>query len=97
MLRDVERGRYLILFYDYVNDIMERRAPHREAHLAAIGVLKDRGAVVAGGALGEPVTGAAIVFDVPSEDEVREFVERDPYVVAGLVTGWRVVPWTVVT
>ena len=30
-------GPHLILFYDYVPDIVERRAPHREAHLARIG------------------------------------------------------------
>ncbi len=93
----VESGRYLILFYDYVDDIVERRAPYRPDHLAAVAALKEAGAVVAGGALGDPVTGAAIVFSVETEDEVRAFVERDPYVNAGLVTAWRVVPWTVVT
>lgn len=97
MLGAMESGRYLVLFYDYVEDIIERRAPHRAAHLAAVGALKADGRVVAGGALGDPVTGAAIVFAVEREDEVRAFVERDPYVVAGLVTGWRIVPWMVVT
>lgn len=93
----MESGRYLILVYDYVDDIMERRAPYRADHLAAVAALKRDAKVVAGGALGDPVTGAAIVFSVETEDEVRSFVERDPYVAAGLVTGWRVVPWAVVT
>jgi uncharacterized protein YciI len=33
--------------------------------------------------------------DVP-EEEVARFADGDPYVAAGLVTGRRIVPWTVV-
>ena len=93
----MDAGRYLILFYDYVADIVERRAPHRPDHLAHVQGYKQDGKVVAGGALGDPVTGAAIVFAVEDEDEVRRFVERDPYIRAELVTDWRIVPWNVVT
>jgi hypothetical protein len=96
MLRHVEPGRHLVLFYDYVEDIVERRAPHRPAHLALLEDQKDSGDVVAAGALGDPPTGAAIVFATESENDVTAFVEQDPYVQAGLVTSWRIVPWTVV-
>ncbi len=92
----MEPGRYLMLFYDYVADIVERRAEHRPAHLAHLGEYRQDGRVVAAGALGDPPSGAAIVFRADSEDEVAAFVRADPYVVAGLVTSWRVVPWTVV-
>jgi uncharacterized protein YciI len=91
----MDPGRYLILFYDYVEDIVERRAPHRPAHLALVGARKQAGLVVAGGALGDPPTGAAIVFGTDDEDEVRAFVDTDPYVAEGLVTQWRIVPWNV--
>lgn len=93
----MDSGRYLILFYDYVEDIVERRTPHRPGHLGHVSAYKTDGRVVAGGALGDPPHGAAIVFAVESEDEVRAFVEADPYVIADLVTSWRIVPWTVVT
>ncbi len=93
----MEAGRYLILFYDYVADIMERRGEHRPAHLAHVGKYKQDDRVVAGGALGDPPTGAAIVFRTESEDEVAAFVQADPYFTADLITSWRVVPWTVVT
>ena len=96
MLRPMNAGKYLILFYDYVDDIAERRGPYRPDHLALVGSYKADGRVVAGGALGDPVSGAAIVFATESQDEVRAFVESDPYVAAGLVTSWRAVPWTVV-
>ena len=89
-------GPHLILFYDYVADIVERRPAHREAHLASIGEWMADGRIVMAGALGDPPTGAAIVFaDTPVED-VEAFADADPYVLAGLVTGRRIVPWNVV-
>ncbi len=92
----MDPGSYRILFYDYVEDIVERRGEHRPGHLSHIQDHKAAGTVVAGGALGDPPTGAAIVFADSTEDEIRAFVEQDPYHLAGLVTAWRVVPWTVV-
>lgn len=89
-------GSHLILFYDYVPDIVERRAPHREAHLARIGEAVDAGRVVMAGALGDPPTGAAIVFAGVGAGDVEAFADRDPYVLNGLVTARRVVAWTVV-
>lgn len=91
----MDPGRYFILFYDYIDNVVELRAPHRPAHLELIGDYKAAGRVVVGGVLGDPPTGAAIVFRGDSDDQVREFVESDPYYRNGLVTEWRVVPWTV--
>lgn len=88
-------GPHLILFYDYVPDIVERRAPHREAHLARIGEAVGAGRIVLAGALGDPPTGAAIVFAGARPGDVEAFADGDPYVLNGLVTARRVVPWTV--
>lgn len=85
-----------VLFYDYVADVLERRAPYREAHLAAARRYKDDGRIVMGGALGSPPSGAMFVFLVDDPAEVDEFVAADPYVQNGIVTGHRIVPWTVV-
>lgn len=85
-----------VLFYDYVADVLERRAPHREAHLAAARVYKEDGRIVMAGALGNPPNGAMFVFAVDDPAEIDAFVAADPYVCNGLVTGHRVVPWTVV-
>jgi uncharacterized protein YciI len=49
-----------------------------------------------GGAIGDPPYGAHIVFDVEDPAIVEEFARADPYVLEGLVTDWRVVPWAVV-
>lgn len=82
------------LFYDYVEDILERRAPHREAHLAHIARARDSGGLVMAGALGDPPSGALFVFAADSDPEA--FAGEDPYVLNGLVTARRVLPWNVV-
>lgn len=89
-------GPHLLLLYDYVDDIAERRGPYREAHLAAIRAGVEKGRIALAGALGEPITGGAIVFAHAEMAEVEAFVAADPYVAAGLVSAWRVVPWNVV-
>ena len=82
-----------ILFYEYVPDIVERRGPHRDAHLARI---RDTEQIVMAGALGEPPHGAAIVFRDAEPGAIERFVEGDPYVQAGLVRDWRIERWNVV-
>jgi uncharacterized protein len=89
-------GLHHVLFYDYVDDIIERRAPHREAHLAHLRRWHDEGRLVMAGALGDPPHGGILVFrvDDPAE-EIEAFADADPYVAAGLVTDRRVEPWNV--
>lgn len=84
------------LFYDYVEDVVEKRAPYRDDHLALAREWKDAGRIVMAGALGSPPHGALFVFLVEDPAQVEEFVSADPYVAGGIVTGHRVVPWNVV-
>jgi uncharacterized protein YciI len=85
-----------VLFYDYVEDVLERRGPYREAHLALAGRWKDDGKLVSAGALGNPPSGGMFVFLVDDPAVIEEYVAADPYVEAGIVTAHRVVPWNVV-
>jgi uncharacterized protein YciI len=87
---------YFILFYDYVDNVVERRAPFREAHLRLAKEWVARGELALGGAFADPVDSAAIVFKANDRARVEEFVQRDPYVANGIVTKWRIRPWTVV-
>ena len=89
-----DNGPHYILFYDYVENIIERRAPHREAHMNDDPRRKDDGRIVMAGPLGDPPHGAAIVFKDRAAAEA--FPQSDPYVANGLVTEWRVDPWAVV-
>ena len=87
---------HLLLLYQYVDDMVDRRAPHREAHLERIRAEQSAGTVTLAGALGNPPTGGAIVFKGVERDHVEQFVAGDPYVQAELVTSWRVEPWGLV-
>jgi uncharacterized protein YciI len=57
---------------------------------------RERGRIVMAAALGDPPSGAAFVFKGIEPELVEEFVRGDPYVEAGLVTGWRIEPWKLV-
>lgn len=91
-----DSGPHQILFYDYVDDVLERRAPHREAHLERLRAERDAGRLVMAGAVGDPVHGAMFVFRGVEPEQVEAFARQDPYLEAGLVAAWRVEPWNVV-
>ncbi|MDW5594785.1 YciI family protein [Conexibacter stalactiti] len=84
-----------LLIYDYVPDILERRGPHRDGHLALIARLHEAGTMLMAGAAGDPVDKG--VFVLRDTDAVEAFIAEDPYVAAGLVAGHRAEPWLVVT
>jgi uncharacterized protein YciI len=84
------------LFYDYIEDVVEKRAPLRADYLALARAWKADGRIVMAGALGTPPSGALFVFLVDDPAQVDEFVAADPYVAGGIVTGHRVLPWNVV-
>ena len=81
---------HFLLFYDVVDDYVERRAPFRAEHLSLIQKARDRGELVMAGALAEPADGAVLVFRGPSPQPAESFAESDPYVLHGLVKRWRV-------
>lgn len=87
---------HILLLYDYVEDVADRRQPHREAHLAKIEEQRAAGNLVMAGALGDPPSGGALVFKGVDHDHVEQFVVDDPYMKAGLVTAWRAQAWKLV-
>jgi uncharacterized protein YciI len=91
-----ERAVHHCLFYDYVEDVVEKRAPFRADHLAHARAWKADGRIVMAGALGDPPHGALFVFRLDDPAEIEAFVAADPYVAGAIVTGHRVVPWNVV-
>jgi uncharacterized protein len=85
-----------ILFYDVIPDYVARRAEFRADHLRLAWEYADRGELLLGGALEDPVDGAILIFRSASKDTVEKFVRRDPYVTRGLVTSWRIRPFRAV-
>lgn len=82
---------HVLLTYTLAADYLERRGRFRDAHLALAWEAVDRGTLVLGGAVGDPVESALLLFT--DADAARAFAAADPYVTHGLVTGWHVAPW----
>ena len=87
---------HTILFYDVIDDYVEKRAPFRAEHLELARQAHARGEVVLAGALAEPADGAVLVFRGDSTDAAVAFAKSDPYVKNGLVKSWRVRKWNTV-
>ena len=86
---------YYALFYEVVDNFIDRRVPFRQEHLRLANEALERGEIVFAGALAEPA-GALIVFHVDNKTKVESFARNDPYVQNGLVKKWEVRPWNVV-
>jgi uncharacterized protein YciI len=87
---------HYLLFYDYVDDYLERRAEHRAAHVAHARASIARGEFVLGGAFADAPPAAVLLFAADSPAVVEDFARADPYVLNGLVTNWRVRQWITV-
>jgi uncharacterized protein YciI len=87
---------HYLLFYDVVDDYAQRRLAHRAAHLEHARRAVQRGELVLGGALENPLDGAVLLFRGGSPSVAEEFARKDPYVVSGLVPRWRVRQWATV-
>lgn len=87
---------HYLLVYDVVDDYPSRRLPFRADHLTYAQAFVDRGELLLGGALADPVDRAVLLFETDSAAVVEGFAAADPYVIHGLVTRWRVRPWTTV-
>ncbi len=87
---------HYLLFYETSPEYLARRGEFRPEHLALAWQAADRGELVLGGALADPVDGSVLLFQGDSPEVAERFVRSDPYVKHGLVTRWRVRPWTTV-
>jgi uncharacterized protein len=87
---------HYLLMYELIDDYVERRQPLRPAHLAHARRFVERGELLLGGALAEPVDTAVLLFRGESPAAATLFATTDPYVLQGLVKRWRVRPWSTV-
>jgi uncharacterized protein len=87
---------YYLLIYHVIEDYVTRRALFREEHLRLAREAHNRGELILGGALADPVDKALLVFRCEDPGTVNAFVRADPYVQNGLVLQWDIRPWTVV-
>lgn len=87
---------HYLLFYELVDDYMQRRVPLRAAHLALARAAVDRGELILGGALANPPDRAILLFRGDSPAAAEAFARADPYVINGAVARWYVREWTTV-
>ncbi|RVT94845.1 YciI-like protein [Sphingomonas crocodyli] len=87
---------HFILSYDLAPDYLERRGTFRAEHLTLAWEAAERGDLLLGGALGDPVEAAMLLFTGDGPEAAEAFARADPYVISGIVRSWRVLPWTTV-
>ena len=87
---------HYLLIYDLADDYLARRGEFRGVHLNLAWDAHKRGELVLGGALGEPVDRAILMFKGESPKVAEDFAKVDPYVTHGLVSKWAVRPWMTV-
>jgi len=87
---------HYLLIYEVAPDYLVRRPQFRGAHLAHAWEAVERGELLLGGAVGDPVEGSILLFSTDSAAVPEAFAKADPYVLNGLVTRWRVAPWSTV-
>ncbi|MGA2353163.1 MAG: YciI-like protein [Terriglobales bacterium] len=87
---------HYLLFYEVADDYLARRAEFRDAHLEKAWRASERGELVLGGALQDPVDGAVLLFKGDSPEVAEKFARVDPYVTNGLVKRWHVREWKTV-
>lgn len=86
-----------VLQYEYVENILEKRAPFREAHLAVFGKQVQAGNIIIAGAVDHPPTGALTIFRHLTPNDIEQIIQQDPYVINGLVTKHTIKPFIAVT
>jgi uncharacterized protein len=87
---------YYLLFYNVVDDFLERRGPYRQEHLKLCREAKEHGELIMGGPMEDPVDGALLLFKTNDASIPERFAREDNYVKEGLVKQWRVRRWDVV-
>lgn len=87
---------HYLLFYEVVDDYVERRASFRDEHLRHARAAHRRGELILGGALADPPDQAVLLFQGDTPEVAENFARSDPYVTNGLVTSWHVREWTTV-
>lgn len=87
---------HFLLFYEVGDDYVSRRAEFRGKHLEKAWTASERGELILGGALADPVDTAVLLFKGDSPEVAEKFAKADPYVTSGIVKRWYVRQWLTV-
>ncbi|WP_448564648.1 YciI family protein [Trichothermofontia sp.] len=82
-----------VMWGSYCENVLERRAPYRQAHLDGLAAQKTAGTLLTLG----PTTDLTKVFGIYEADDemkVRRLIENDPYWQNGIWTEYQLYEWT---
>ncbi len=81
-----------ILWGTYCDDVLEKRAPHRQAHLDGLAQQKAAGILMTIGPT-KDLTQCFGIYEADDEATVRQLIEADPYWQNGIWTNYEVKEW----
>jgi uncharacterized protein len=81
-----------VMWGSYCEDVLEKRAPYRQAHLDGLASQKAAGILVTIGPT-KDLTKVFGIYEADSEEKVRQLVEADPYWQNGIWTEYEVREW----
>ncbi len=81
-----------VLWGTYCSDVLERRTPYREEHLAGLNRQKEQGVLVTLGPT-QNLSHVFGIYEAESRDEVEQLVTGDVYWRQGIWTAYEIHPW----
>ena len=76
----------------YCENVLEKRAPYRQAHLDGLAAQKAAGTLITIGPT-QDLTLCFGIYEAEDEQAVRQLVEADPYWQNGIWTEYQVYEW----
>ncbi|NHZ36005.1 YciI-like protein [Massilia rubra] len=87
---------HYLLCYELAPDYLETRGKYRSEHLKLAWEAQERGELIMGGAFSDPADMSVLFFQSESPAVVEAFAKADPYLLHGVVTGYKVRQWNTV-
>ena len=85
-----------VVISHFCDNVAERRVPHREAHLAHLREMHERGMLLMGGALLDPMDAGMLIVRAETKEDVEKELAGDSYAQNGIWTKITVREWNVV-
>ena len=81
-----------VMWGSYCENALEKRTPYRESHLQGLQAQKDAGTLLT---LGPTVDNTKVlgIYEAETEQQVRSWVEGDPYWQNGIWTDFEIHAW----
>ena len=81
-----------VIWGTYCEDVLEKRAPYRQAHLDVLAAQKEAGVLITIGPT-KDLTKVFGIYEAEDEATVRQIIEADPYWQNGIWTEYDVREW----